>query len=665
MARIRMGTQRGRLEVPELPVDQNKTKVQFMIGLMMMSVRMALTKKDWGKAEQVGLEALDLKWSLDPRFGMSRITDLKIKFEGVEALLQLILKAAKEQDIKLSEVFIPKLRKMYGDLRYALEIEFGIKHAEQEVAPSSDEAVSIRIKSLNTAIEHDKRRLANADAGAQMPKTRARLARAEAELQTLNQTKETGTTMPKDVAAAVVVQNVEVVRHGDKLLIPQNLEIQDAIKLLQDRARYEEEIATIIETYDVFPWDGAIALGLVLKERFGWIPQDGASVMVDSGINSRVSVPWGTFLVPGIDGKMICDVTRKEGRVIFQVQAYVKHKHEHVVKGLLADVKEKLKTSSIYRGQAIKMRFLDEQGRILPIPEPKFIDVLSIDENAVAYAKPVADAIETNLFTPIRRIKELEANGLKLQRSVMLGGVFGTGKTLAAAVAAKLAVQQGMTYIYCTRADELTHALAFGRQYQEPACMIFCEDIDRQMGEERTVQIDDILNIIDGVDTKNDKRMLVFTTNDLDAIQPAMLRPGRLDAVIEVTPPDAEAAFRLVQIYGKKTLSDNLDAERIGEKLNGQIPAVIAEVVKRAKLSQLKFTPVGQLVRDIGTDALLDAADTMVRQLELLNRGEDEYMPLEQALHIVGEHLGTANAQDMQEPMPADMKKLLGVKKAA
>lgn len=649
----------------ELPVDDEKKKKTFVIGLLLTAVKINLKKKAWVDAMHVGLEALELRWSIDERLGLSRLTDLKIKFEGYDALYKLIIAAAKEEKIDEKTLLIDKLRLLRLAYIESLKMEFDVVVGEEEIKDDTDQR---RLKLIE--LDRMKKKKESGEAkGNRMPRTTKRIEELETELAALSPTqpaKDTGNTMSgKDVAAAVVVQNVEVVRHGDKLYIPMNLDIQDAIKLLQARARYEEEIATIIETYDVFPWDGAIALARVLQARFGWVPQDGASIMVDSGVNERTSVPWGEFKVPGIDGKMQCDVTRKEGRVIFQVHAFVKHKHEHIIKDLLKEVHAELKLSSIYRGKAIKVRFLDEQGRILPIPEPKFIDVMGIDEHSVAYAKPVQDAIETNLFTPIRRVRELEANGLPIKRSVMLGGVYGTGKTLAAAVAAKLAVQQGMTYIYVARADELTHALAFSRPYQDPAVMLFCEDLDRAMSGERTVKIDDILNTIDGVDTKNDRRMLVFTTNDIEAIEPAMIRPGRLDAVIEVTPPDAAAAWKLVQIYGGSTLAPDVDSEAVGIALENQIPAVIAEVVRRSKLSQLKITPVGQLVKAISTQALLDASNTMVRQLELLNRGEDEYMPLEEALAIVGGHLGTIGASERQNPMPEAMKKLLGLKKAA
>ena len=151
-----------------------------------------------------------------------------------------------------------------------------------------------------------------------------------------------------------------------------------------------------------------------------------------------------------------------------------------------------------------------------------------------------------------------------MKRGVLLGGKYGTGKTLAATVAARLAQDNGITYVYTPRADELGDAIAFAKQYQSPACVVFCEDIDRQVTGQRTVAMDDILNILDGVDTKTDNIITVLTTNHLDNVNQAMLRPGRLDAIINVETPDAYTAERLVRHYGGEAINAAEDLTEVG-----------------------------------------------------------------------------------------------------
>ena len=433
--------------------------------------------------------------------------------------------------------------------------------------------------------------------------------------------KKTLKVKPEEVAVA------EIVHHGTALTLPEGMTLDQAIKLLERRKEYMTEKVSLNETFDVFPWDGAHALDKVLTRRYGWTPAEGTEsffgkqppkmIQIEVGVGVVESVPWGAFSIPGIKGRLMTGVNKKGSRYVFAMQAEVLRADEEAIKELFADVREYLKTGSIYQGKAIKIRFLDDDGDALEMPEPKFLDT-AIDPHAIIFNKDVASAIQTSLFTPIQRVADCHANGIPVKRGVLLGGTYGTGKTLAAKVASQLAVQNGVTYIYVPRADELALALEFAKQYHDPACVVFCEDIDRVMDGARSVAMDDILNIIDGIDTKTNNIIVVLTTNALSSINPAMLRPGRLDAVIKIPPPDAEAVEKLIRLYGGASIADDTNLALVGKDMAGSIPAVIAEMVKRAKLAQLSRTPLGGIVTTLSEDALMEAAFTMKTQLHLL-----------------------------------------------
>lgn len=437
----------------------------------------------------------------------------------------------------------------------------------------------------------------------------------------------------------------EIVTHGEKLILPEKMEIDDAIKLLERRKSYLQEEVQLDETFDAFPWDGANAFAEVLEKRYGWVPATATPgffgptppkmISIEVAPGKTRQIPWGRFSLPNVAGWVHTAAGSKDGRVVFRVVAQVLRKDEATVKALLDDVRAHLKQASIYRGQAIKLRFRDDDGDKLEMPEPKFLNTNDVNEEMLVYSADVQASIETNLFTPITRVQDCLANGVPVKRGVLLGGTYGTGKTLAAKVASKLAVQSGVTYIYVPRADELADAIEFAKQYQSPAAVIFCEDIDRVMAGERNVAMDDILNIIDGIDTKSANIVVVLTTNDLNAINPAMLRPGRLDAVIEVTAPDAKAVEKLLRVYGGAAIATTTDLTEAGKALDGAIPAVISEVVKRAKLAQLRLQKPGEKVAQLSEAALLEAAKTMRSQLQLLkSRSEATYEKpaLDQAL---------------------------------
>jgi transitional endoplasmic reticulum ATPase len=436
--------------------------------------------------------------------------------------------------------------------------------------------------------------------------------------------------MGKSLSEAVKVTDVaEVVHHGEQLIIPENMDIPAAIKLLRRRSEYLEQAVVIQEKFDVFPFDGAYALSQVIIARYGWAEGKPIQSMfgeqkpqvfkISISPTEKVDVPWGQFQLPNIDGTLMTGVNNNaDGRMCFELSCTVKRKHEVIIRNLFDDLREYLRENSIYRGKAIKLRFRDDDGNTIGMPEPEFMNLTEVHEDCLLLNDDLMASVNANLFTPITRVDDCIANGIKVKRGILLGGKFGTGKTLAAMVAAKLAQDNNITYVYTPRANELGDAIAFAKQYQSPACVVFCEDIDRQVSGKRTVEMDDILNILDGIDTKSENIITVLTTNYLDNVNQAMLRPGRLDAIINIETPDASTAERLVRFYGAEAINEEEDLTEVGLSLENQIPAVIEEAVKRAKLFQLALIDKGAAVSNIGATALRQAAVTMTTQIDLL-----------------------------------------------
>lgn len=424
------------------------------------------------------------------------------------------------------------------------------------------------------------------------------------------------------------VHVVEVVRHGKQFVIPDGINLREAINVLETKEQQEEEFIDIRETIDAFVWDGALALSKAMAKMYGWAKPEpikgffGSTppqmISVEISANETVLVPWGNFTLPGVEGNVSTGMTQKDGRAVFAVRAEVKGKHEKAMRELIAETREIAKQESIYRGKAIKIRFRDEHGSRVQMPMPSFIDTCSVQENEIIFSKDVEAAIATNLYTPVEHSQACRDLGIPLKRGVMLSGPYGTGKTLVAYASASKCVRHGWTFLYVEKADEVADMIKFAHQYA-PA-VVFCEDIDKVVGGERDIELDEILNIIDGIESKNAEIMVVLTTNNIENIHQAMLRPGRLDAVINVLPPDNDAVEQLIRLYGRGYIMENEDLSKIGNVLQGKIPALIRECVERSKLSALKLhnglDADGKIT--IREEDLLDAAHCMVSQIELL-----------------------------------------------
>ncbi len=420
----------------------------------------------------------------------------------------------------------------------------------------------------------------------------------------------------------------DIVYSGEKMTLPAGMSLEEAMDLLKRRAEYERKVVNIVREFEASPQDGAHALMQVLRKKFGWAEamsvrtlfgeHPPTTLTIQIGFRKTVQVPWGEMRLPNNLGT-VSSSAKKDNNGRWKYVAVMKtfQRNDLFANSLMDEVADYLRDNSIYQGKALAVKFFSPDGEPLEMPEPEFMDT-AVDENKLAFPTDTEMAIRTNLFTPIQRYQDLELNGIPLKRGILLSGVYGTGKTLTAKVASKFAEANNITFLYVRTAKELACAIQFAKPYAKPAVVIFCEDIDVVVNGKRNQDLNDILNIIDGVDTKSMNLITLLTTNHIENITPAMLRPGRLDAVINIPPPDAEAVMKLLAIYGAGVIPKNADLTAVAKELEGAIPAVIAEVVKRAKLFQLSLQKPGTKVVELSAQALLDSAKTIRGQRDLL-----------------------------------------------
>lgn len=413
-----------------------------------------------------------------------------------------------------------------------------------------------------------------------------------------------------------------------------DMKISEAIDSLKQRQQYLAQATVVNETFNAFPWDGAHALDKVMTRTFGWtagkkvVTWFGENppnlVKIEVGPGEYASVPWGRVLIPNCEGGYMDMGLDKgaDGMIKFKLAARVLRRDEGLVSNIFKDIRDYLRDHSIYRGQAIKIAFTDDDGEVIEMPQPEFMDMKKIDPRQLILPRDVMEMVQTNIYIPIERWRDVLANGVAFKRGVLLSGKFGTGKTLAAMIASYYAVRANATFMYLSKTADLAKAIAFCKQYQtdDSVAVIFAEDIDREASGGRTAELDKLLNIVDGVDSKRWNIMTVLTTNDVESINAAMVRPGRLDAIIEVAPPDADAVERLLRHYCGDALSPDEDLAEVGLELEGCIPAVVAETAKRAQLYQIGQQEPGTKITKLTAQALLLSARTQRRQIDLLEK---------------------------------------------
>lgn len=418
---------------------------------------------------------------------------------------------------------------------------------------------------------------------------------------------------------------------GRKITLPADptpLPLLDAAEILtQMHEESHQEVAISESIRGAHYVDGLVAFTGAMEEVFGWtravnIPGffgDTPPVYVDvpTGVGQTTRVLTGRFTMPNVKGWVQTSSDQEKGVTVFRIVGKTIRQFQPLFEELAEVTRRRVLENSIFKNKAFELQF--EDGRVSDEP-PRFIDVSGAE--TPIFSRETERAVQANILTPIQHSQRCRDMRIPLKRGVLLEGPYGTGKTLVSRQAAQEALKHGWTHITIREPQNLAPTLEFARKFQP--CVVFVEDIDREMeGEDRTQRIDNILNTLDGVDSKNSEVMVVFTSNHAENINRAMMRPGRLDAVISVQNPDAAAAQRLAQVYGGKMLDPNADYSLAGEALAGQSPAVIREIVERAKLFAMG---------DVGPDeafvlspqALIDSGETMQRQLALLEPKVEE-----------------------------------------
>jgi SpoVK/Ycf46/Vps4 family AAA+-type ATPase len=428
--------------------------------------------------------------------------------------------------------------------------------------------------------------------------------------------------------------NVGIDHRGPKIILPDSpipMSLRTAIETLERKEEEDEQEVAVNETVDAFPKDGAVAFQKAMQRMFGWVsavPTPGffgstppTTIDVEVGPKQRISVVWGRFELPGVEGHVNCGAYGTPKGPRFRITGEVKRKHHDIVRELAEMTRQIAATESIYHNKAIAFT-VTEEGEIDWQDGITFTDLSGVDPNELVFSEKTAVQIKTSLWTLIEQTERCRTQKIPLKRGILMAGKYGTGKSLTSAVTALKAVAHGWTFLSISRVQGLKDALHFARKYQP--CVIFAEDVDSAVGgSDRTKEVDDILNTIDGIASKGTEIMVVLTTNHAEKINKAMIRPGRLDAIIEVTAPDEAAVKRLIRMYGRAMVDPNDPLDRCATKLAGQIPAMIRECIERAKLYAIGRTDTdeGLLVTD---DDVYNAADGMQSHMDLLEGKVEE-----------------------------------------
>ena len=224
----------------------------------------------------------------------------------------------------------------------------------------------------------------------------------------------------------------------------------------------------------------------------------------------------------------------------------------------------------------------------------RFDDVAGEEE-----AKENLTEIVEYLHNP-EKYREVGAN---MPKGVLLVGPPGTGKTmLAKAVAGEANVpffsMSGSEFVEMFVGMGASKVRDLFKQAKEKApCIVFIDEIDaigkkRQgnvMGnDEREQTLNQLLTEMDGFEDNNGV-IILAATNQPDALDPALTRPGRFDRRVPVELPDLKGREEILKVHAKKIkLADNVDFNKIARMASGASGAELANIVNEAALRAVR-----------------------------------------------------------------------------
>jgi len=224
------------------------------------------------------------------------------------------------------------------------------------------------------------------------------------------------------------------------------------------------------------------------------------------------------------------------------------------------------------------------------IPEVSFKDVAGCEE-------AIEDLQELAQF--LKDPERYNKLGAKIPRGAILSGPPGTGKTL---LARAVAGEAGVPFFSAAGSDFVEMYVGvgasrvrelFAKAKKSERAIIFIDEIDaiakvrsqngNQGNDEREGTLNALLHELDGFNRSN--VILLAATNRVELLDPAILRPGRLDRKISVPNPDRNGRFEILKIHARgKPLAEDADLELIAKRTPGMSGAELSSIINEAAI---------------------------------------------------------------------------------
>ncbi|MEM4472603.1 MAG: CDC48 family AAA ATPase [Archaeoglobaceae archaeon] len=299
----------------------------------------------------------------------------------------------------------------------------------------------------------------------------------------------------------------------------------------------------------------------------------------------------------------LADLTH--GFVGADLEALCKEAAMHALRRVLPeiDIDKEIPQEVIENLKVTREDFMEALKNIEPSAMREvLVEVPKVGWDDIGGLENVKQELKEAVEWPLKYPELFRTTNIKPPKGILLYGPPGTGKTLLAKAVAN---ESNANFISVKGPELLSKWVGesekhvrdmFRKARQVAPCIIFFDEIDSlaprrgALGDTHVTErvVSQLLTEIDGLEELRDV-VVIAATNRPDLIDPALLRPGRIERHIYIPPPDKEARKEIFRIHLRgKPLAEDVNLDELAEKTEGYSGADIEAVCREAGMLAIR-----------------------------------------------------------------------------
>lgn len=308
-------------------------------------------------------------------------------------------------------------------------------------------------------------------------------------------------------------------------------------------------------------------------------------------LNDNVDIPYLADVTHGYVGADLAALCREAAmNAIRKIMPEIDLESGHISPEIILDMKVSMDD------------FMGALSEIIPSTTREvFVEVPNVSWDDVGGLEHVKKELIKAIEWPLKYASLFNYTHIKAPKGILLHGLPGTGKTM---IARAVASESNANFISIKGPELLSKWVGesesgireiFKKARQAAPCIIFFDEMDaiaprRGKGADTQVTertVSQLLTEMDGIEELKGVTVLA-ATNRMDMIDPALLRPGRFDLIIEVSSPGKQELLEIFKVHTRQKPLSDIDEKSLIMLMVGLTGADVSYICREAAMLAIK-----------------------------------------------------------------------------